>query len=795
MKHNAYVTLALRALIPLATSLLLFNTGCAMLTAFATVDDYPTDNTRAAENTEGLKLESLSMTLVDDERAALDFKVNRGYVACTVEQEYRTETSRGLTALALLADIGITSAIWYKTYQYYKTMPENSDGFDKTFGFWIGAGTLWTLGGVGNGLIYLFSPAAVKDLRPEYGTTSWQLSDVECPAGTPLASQQVEVSVADGRFITVTTDDFGWVPAGSITAPLDALRANPRITVTAAGLPTLATRLEDQLQGLESRRSDLPPQLVVEGVQLVDESGDGAISGGESAIIEVEVRNEGRGPGLISAAIECASPHIKSLPASSVQVAPGAVATLSARVAADPALVGAPLRIKVLVREERGFDADPLTLAVEGREARYPKVVLAGVVVDDDSGGDSFGNGNQKIEPGEQVELTLVVQNQGKAKATSARLALQSRDAMVILDGTTSWKLGELEPGQVVRKKALVVVTKTFAGTGQLPIDVTIESAEAEPQVARLPVKLHAASAKVALVEIESKESVIKDAKAGAEVDRPFPTASLPPDLTQWALVIGIEDYVNAPSAKYTARDAQRVMDTLQHLGVPKENTKLLLNKEATYGSIRAAITWLKNNVEEGDRVTVFFAGHGVPGVEDKTAYLVPHDGDPNYPADTAIALPWLKSKLEGLSAGQIVLFLDACFTGEASRGAGKSLLANARPLLPKLDHGTAGSERMTVISAAKSDQISSGDEKLKHGLFSNYLLMGLRGRADANGDRTITIGELFKYLEPQVKTHARRLNRTQDPEMKGEGESWGYSLGRKKSIGVSEPSAPRTEP
>ncbi len=76
--------------------------------------------------------------------------------------------------------------------------------------------------------------------------------------------------------------------------------------------------------------------------------------------------------------------------------------------------------------------------------------------------------------------------------------------------------------------------------------------------------------------------------------------------------------------------------------------------------------------------------------------------------------------------------------------------------------------EGFTVISAAASDEFSGDLPEAEHGLFSYYLMRGLGGEADGNGDRAITVEELHGYIAGEVGRQAARLGREQSPELFG---------------------------
>ena len=58
-----------------------------------------------------------------------------------------------------------------------------------------------------------------------------------------------------------------------------------------------------------------------------------------------------------------------------------------------------------------------------------------------------------------------------------------------------------------------------------------------------------------------------------------------------------------------------------------------------------------------------------------------------------------------------------------------------------------------SVITASDINQISQESERWGggHGVFSFFLLRGLRGEADLNNDGIVTLGELFSYVRDHV--------------------------------------------
>ena len=140
--------------------------------------------------------------------------------------------------------------------------------------------------------------------------------------------------------------------------------------------------------------------------------------------------------------------------------------------------------------------------------------------------------------------------------------------------------------------------------------------------------------------------------------------------------------------------------------------------------------------------------------------YLIPYDGDPNYASQTGYEMDKLYDQLSNLGARSTTVFLDACFTG--SNRESEILLAGARPVFMEVDE--SATRDVTVFSASSGKEISSAWPEKKHGLFSYYLMKGMRGDADANKDNQITVGELGDYVKENVSDMAGMLDREQTP-------------------------------
>lgn len=242
-----------------------------------------------------------------------------------------------------------------------------------------------------------------------------------------------------------------------------------------------------------------------------------------------------------------------------------------------------------------------------------------------------------------------------------------------------------------------------------------------------------------------------------SDVDQP--NYSLPERDRAYALVVGVESYENLPPADFAERDAQAIRAHLKALGYPDRNILFLTGRKAGKAAIEKYVeSWLPRNVPEASRVLVYFSGHGAPDPASGQAYLVPWDGDPKFLENTAYPVKRLYEKLDSLRAREVVVALDACFSGAGGRSV---LPKGTRPLVTKVDIGTAASGKLAVLAASSADEITGTDESQGHGLFTYYLLKGLnetRGEGD--------LQRLYDYLRPKVQDAAQRENRDQTPQI-----------------------------
>lgn len=213
------------------------------------------------------------------------------------------------------------------------------------------------------------------------------------------------------------------------------------------------------------------------------------------------------------------------------------------------------------------------------------------------------------------------------------------------------------------------------------------------------------------------------------------------------ALVIGVERYRRAPAVRFAQDDASAFFETAVSLGVPAARARLIVGKDASLPGLRKNIEeWLPSLAESDSRVIVYFSGAGTLDLKSGRRFLMPSDGNPEFVDATAYPLDRLFDSLRQLPAREILVVLDAGFSGTGERSIFPTGL---RPLVPV--RGDPPDHRISVIMAGGDHDAVWSSADLKGGAFTFHLVEALGGRADADHDGLLTLEEAFVYTRRKV--------------------------------------------
>ncbi|MEL6637394.1 MAG: caspase family protein [Bacteroidota bacterium] len=222
-----------------------------------------------------------------------------------------------------------------------------------------------------------------------------------------------------------------------------------------------------------------------------------------------------------------------------------------------------------------------------------------------------------------------------------------------------------------------------------------------------------------------------------------------------WAVVIGVARYDHMPVLKYTDDDAYQIYAFLKSPeggALPDEQIRVLVDDDATRENIIKSMRQLFLQADDNDVVMVYFSGHGLPGS------FLPFDFDG---FNNKLYHDDIKQVFEETNAKHKLCLADACHSGTmlAMRAPLNRTLQNYYEAFENSSGGTA------LLLSSKGDEYSLEDMGLRQGIFSHFLIRGLKGEADLNRDKIISVQELYDFVSQKVRAYTANA---QSPTLSG---------------------------
>ena len=249
-------------------------------------------------------------------------------------------------------------------------------------------------------------------------------------------------------------------------------------------------------------------------------------------------------------------------------------------------------------------------------------------------------------------------------------------------------------------------------------------------------------------------------------------SASLGSTEKNWLVAIGVDQFkdTGVQPLRFCVADARALYEYFTSTGfVPAQHAYLLISgaqeagRAPTRVNVLKAIKYVAANAAEDSTIIVHFSGHGF---EDRqgTSYLLPEDGDTSLLEETAVAVTWVNKALAEAKTKRKILIVDACRTRTGKAGAAEGV---SDAFIQAL---RASSGQVTMASCG-ADETSYEMPEGGHGVYTHYLLEGLKGAADADGAGLITLSSLQAYVARAVPGWCRQQmkEKVQQPWMSGE--------------------------
>jgi hypothetical protein len=252
--------------------------------------------------------------------------------------------------------------------------------------------------------------------------------------------------------------------------------------------------------------------------------------------------------------------------------------------------------------------------------------------------------------------------------------------------------------------------------------------------ISRLSVSFVCCALALAAAAVPAHARDAKDAKDAASSPR----------LRRYALVIGSNTGGGSGREKlrYAGHDADNVADVLKQLGgVAQPDLSLLSEPNAT--ALDRALDTLSKRVrgerKRGQRVelVVYYSGHS-----DESGILI---GGARYEYGR------LRDRIRAVPADVHIAIVDSCASGSFTRTKGGT---KAPPFLQDSSNSVEG---FAFLSSSSADEDAQESDRIGASFFTYYLVSGLRGAADRNGDSMITLTEAYQF------SYEHTLGRTQN--------------------------------
>lgn len=214
------------------------------------------------------------------------------------------------------------------------------------------------------------------------------------------------------------------------------------------------------------------------------------------------------------------------------------------------------------------------------------------------------------------------------------------------------------------------------------------------------------------------------------------------------------------PVLKYSDDDAYRIYAFLKSPeggALPDNQIQILVDEEATRQNIMDSMNNLFAKADTNDLIFLYFSGHGLNGC------FLPIDYD-GY--DNKLMHADIQNILEKSPAKFKICIADACHSGSFLAAKTGNVQTTLQKYYQTLSDSKGG---IALLLSSKSEETSLESNGLRQGVFTHFLMRGMKGEADANGDKIVTIKELYTFVESEVK-HFTMKN--QSPILNGEFDS-----------------------
>lgn len=195
-----------------------------------------------------------------------------------------------------------------------------------------------------------------------------------------------------------------------------------------------------------------------------------------------------------------------------------------------------------------------------------------------------------------------------------------------------------------------------------------------------------------------------------------------------YVVAIGISDYENISDLSLPEQDAKDIAELYK---TKTKHVILITGRYATKERILKALYDQFSRADKDDMIVFSFSGHGYQ------SGICPYDMSKQ---SDGISYQEIRSILKQSQAKTKMVFADACFSGGLRVGNGQNN-----------NSSDDDDSNVLLFLSSRGGESSIESPFMVNGVFTTYLIRGLRGGADDNLDRMISAKELFDFVHQGV--------------------------------------------
>ena len=232
-----------------------------------------------------------------------------------------------------------------------------------------------------------------------------------------------------------------------------------------------------------------------------------------------------------------------------------------------------------------------------------------------------------------------------------------------------------------------------------------------------------------------------------------------------WILLIGVNQYQDAEhlsSLQYSALDCRGLGEALIEATASFANKEVIIHHDFVsqrplLAEVQQSIEYITKSADRDDTILFYFSGHGILDTQTQQVALCLADTDTKQLLATGLPLNNLLQQLTNCPASQQLVWLDACHSGGMTLRGTISADPSSQ-LVEVLRHKASESKGFYALLSCDQTQQSWEFPELGHGVFTYYLMRGLRGEA-ADSQGTIEADALYQYVFHQTLRYIDKTN------------------------------------